>query len=1005
MSDVAELIIEVLTHGTKESIQELKDIAAAGRVAEDQTMSLVGALKTLASAWAVEKMSEALVELAQMGARYEMLGATLGVMANNAGIYSNQMVGIQENMMKTGIAALEARRDLQLMAAAHVDLSRATELARVAQDAATLAGINSSVAFDNLVRGIATGESRIIRHMGIMVNFKSAIVEWANAHGRAVSSLTTTELAQIRLDSALEEGRKRTGVYEAAMTTAGKQILSMQRYTDNLKVSIGETFNAATNELIFSVVNAMSDAKNWMDQWEASGEKAVFASKLRVDMQELVSSIKSVTVFLWNHRDALEAVAIIYGSFKFAQYAEGIVKTGLALYGASLQGQALKMNEVKGEIAVAEAKLADVAATIALNESMIAANGTRFRSNAWLELDIQLQASDTIATEALAAAKARLAAAESGGVKAASMAGTTISALGGPLTILITLLAAASVAWVMFKDKEKKASEENLQSLRDLVNKKQQEIMRAEEILWLLEHGRKKEADKVAGYTEDPQIAAREAELQLTKNQMVSEEKLAELRLASAEELKIVNDDSELSASKELWRQEELKTKAEELAYVIENSHTHSRQLADINEKIEEKRIEQAKNVKDITEDGNNKDSWYRNFVISTEKKILDEKIKSLTLGKAITEEMKAQALYTENMAKIEEHSRVTGKKKEGPSSAAVENARIVAAAYRDQQIATAQVIEVEKRYEDEEKHRIATIDKILEKTKQMKKETDEFGLSDEERAKIELRGLEYLGAGYEYLKGLMEDYYRTKRAHEEGARIDRDAESLNKRRTEEQDQLSHLEKLKVSGRLLPGVYEQAWLDIMNRGTSATAFMVQTADNAFGKMSDSFANFVVTGKMSFKDLIRSIMADTARLASSKAFQQLFMMAAKAYLGSGSSWDGTGNGSQEGYDAMFEGHAGGGTVMGGRPIVVGEKGPELYIPQGAGSISPNGSFSGGSPIIQNFVDVRIDGNGSVTSKVQGRGVGDSLAREMDAFMRGWVLRESRPDGVLNPIQRS
>tara|TARA_R110000868_G_scaffold55478_2_gene172598 strand:- start:216 stop:737 length:522 start_codon:yes stop_codon:yes gene_type:complete len=40
--------------------------------------------------------------------------------------------------------------------------------------------------------------------------------------------------------------------------------------------------------------------------------------------------------------------------------------------------------------------------------------------------------------------------------------------------------------------------------------------------------------------------------------------------------------------------------------------------------------------------------------------------------------------------------------------------------------------------------------------------------------------------------------------------------------------------------------------------------------------------------------------------------------------------------------LFPGFANGGPVMGGRPIVVGEKGPELFVPGSNGNIVPNGA---------------------------------------------------------------
>ena len=57
----------------------------------------------------------------------------------------------------------------------------------------------------------------------------------------------------------------------------------------------------------------------------------------------------------------------------------------------------------------------------------------------------------------------------------------------------------------------------------------------------------------------------------------------------------------------------------------------------------------------------------------------------------------------------------------------------------------------------------------------------------------------------------------------------------------------------------------------------------------------------------------------------------------------------GIGAPEGgfFSGVFPGFANGGPVMGGRPIVVGEKGPELFVPGGNGGIVPNHAMGGNS----------------------------------------------------------
>jgi lambda family phage tail tape measure protein len=88
-------------------------------------------------------------------------------------------------------------------------------------------------------------------------------------------------------------------------------------------------------------------------------------------------------------------------------------------------------------------------------------------------------------------------------------------------------------------------------------------------------------------------------------------------------------------------------------------------------------------------------------------------------------------------------------------------------------------------------------------------------------------------------------------------------------------------------------------------------------------MEDAFVQFVQTGKLSFKSLANSIIADLVRIAVRRAI----VAAIGGPLGS-----------------LF-GMANGGPVQGSTPIIVGERGPELFVPQSAGKIISNSALKG------------------------------------------------------------
>ena len=79
-----------------------------------------------------------------------------------------------------------------------------------------------------------------------------------------------------------------------------------------------------------------------------------------------------------------------------------------------------------------------------------------------------------------------------------------------------------------------------------------------------------------------------------------------------------------------------------------------------------------------------------------------------------------------------------------------------------------------------------------------------------------------------------------------------------------------------------------------------------------------------------------------------------------------------------------GRASGGPVSGGTPYVVGEKGPELFVPQGSGSIVPNDQMGGGATTI-NFNNATVRNDSDLDSIISA--VKQSLNRDLSIEQLG------------------
>ena len=103
---------------------------------------------------------------------------------------------------------------------------------------------------------------------------------------------------------------------------------------------------------------------------------------------------------------------------------------------------------------------------------------------------------------------------------------------------------------------------------------------------------------------------------------------------------------------------------------------------------------------------------------------------------------------------------------------------------------------------------------------------------------------------------------------------------------------------------------------------------------------------------------------------------------------------------KGLGGFLGGILGGLFADGGRPpvgkvSVVGERGPELFVPKVAGTIIPNNQLGGGTT---NIINVSVDASGS---SVQGNeGQGQALGQLIASVVQTTIVQEQRAGGLLN-----
>jgi uncharacterized protein YukE len=193
----------------------------------------------------------------RLAARVETLGVVTVQLGKNVGQTEDEIRSLEQAVADQGITLQATRTAIARMIQADIDLAHATELARLAQDAAVIANLNSSEAFEQLINVIVTGNVRMGRTIGLQLQFGSALQDTADRLGKNVDDLTDYEIIQSRTNEVLRQGVNIQGTYTAAMETAGKQVLSLDRHIEESRRIIGEAYLPLFADLVGKVTEVL----------------------------------------------------------------------------------------------------------------------------------------------------------------------------------------------------------------------------------------------------------------------------------------------------------------------------------------------------------------------------------------------------------------------------------------------------------------------------------------------------------------------------------------------------------------------------------------------------------------------------------------------------------------------------------------------------------------------------------------------------------------------------
>jgi phage-related protein len=172
-------------------------------------------------------------------AEVERLDLALEAVGASSGKGYEALKSTSDGMRALGINAAAAQKTTLKFAQSNIDLSQATLLAKTAQDLSVASSMTAEEALQSITMAVTTGNTRVLRQIGITTGASDAYQRYANTIGKAAKDLTMAERRQAVVNLVMKEGTKAAGAYALAMESPAKLITMFGDLHDDLQVTMG----------------------------------------------------------------------------------------------------------------------------------------------------------------------------------------------------------------------------------------------------------------------------------------------------------------------------------------------------------------------------------------------------------------------------------------------------------------------------------------------------------------------------------------------------------------------------------------------------------------------------------------------------------------------------------------------------------------------------------------------------------------------------------------------
>jgi len=289
--------IESALH-SKESIMSLGEAKNLTGLVEGLTKVGVTLGVVGVAAWGIKTAFETVFE----GEEIRQINKEFDVLTEKAGIATD---ALKEGLVKAAGGLVD---DTELLKAANKAIiemgnsaQRLPEVMELARKSTAVFGGDLAQNFETMNQAIASGNTRMLKHMGIIVDAQKAVKDYANANGLAVNELSQAGKQQAIMNAVLEQGGKAfegiNGDGKEATNTFQQLKVTFAEIGETITLVFEKTAGPVVREFLKNTKNVVKDFSLYIKETLGDGAEASNAAFERAgrqveDLQARIEEVK-----------------------------------------------------------------------------------------------------------------------------------------------------------------------------------------------------------------------------------------------------------------------------------------------------------------------------------------------------------------------------------------------------------------------------------------------------------------------------------------------------------------------------------------------------------------------------------------------------------------------------------------------------------------------------------------------------------------------------------------